>query len=58
MNSIFFLPHDDPDNDAPGLQAAHAKPPFVLVQSAIERQLWVLSVHSFTSGDIQNTIEI
>ena len=37
---------------------AHVNAPFVFVQSAFESQLWVLSVHSSTSGVMKNTNEI
>ena len=54
---VLFLPlHDVPEPLKPDLQA-HVKPPFVLVQSALESQLWVLAVHSFTSGDIKNVLK-
>ena len=53
----YFLPAQDvPEPLKPDLQA-HVKPPFVLVQSALGWQLWILAVHSFTSGDIQNVLE-
>ena len=54
---VLFLPLQDvPEPVKPDLQA-HVKPPFVLVQSALESQLWVLAVHSFTSGIVQNVLK-
>ena len=53
----YFLPAQDvPEPLKPDLQA-HVKPPFVLVQSALGWQLWVLAVHSFTSGVIRNVLK-
>ena len=54
--SLFLPLHDVPEPLKPDLQA-HVKPPFVLVQSALESQLWVLAVHSFTSGVVQNVLK-